>query len=185
MRFRAFYAFGLSLAASAISATAFAEEPLPPPAAAAPPTADLPPPSAKVNLVITGAATTVVSYGLAFGASYLFTEDDLRGAKQLRIPLAGPWLALSKTGCPTSSPDCSVVPLVFGALLNVLDGVAQAGGLGILGEGLFLNTSSSRPAARKAQLGPMPQRYTTGPTVHAVPFNFERGGVGLGVVGSF
>jgi hypothetical protein len=65
--------------------------------------------------------------------------------------------------------------LVIGAILNVFDGVAQAGGLGIIGEGLFLNTSSGRPAPRKAE----------GPSVRAVPFNFEKGGVGLGVVGTF
>ena len=176
MRFRALLAFGLGLFSSLISASALAEEPLPPLAAAAPPQVDLPPPSARTNLIITGAATTLVSYGLAFGASYLFTEeDDLCGAKQLRIPIAGPWLALGKTGCPTNNPGCSAVPLVLGALLNVLDGVAQAGGLGVLGEGLFLNTSSARPAPPKAQ----------GPTVHAVPFNFEAGGVGLGVIGTF
>jgi hypothetical protein len=105
----------------------------------------------------------------------LWEEPDFRGSKDLRIPIAGPWMALSKTGCPTSSPDCSTVTLVIGAILNVFDGVAQAGGLGIIGEGLFLNTSSGRPAPRKAE----------GPSVRAVPFNFEKGGVGLGVVGTF
>ncbi len=67
-----------------------------------------------------------------------------------------------------------MVPLIIGSVLKVIDGVAQAGGLGIVGEGLFLKTSS-RPVQKKAE----------GPTFHAVPLNFEKNGVGLGVIGSF
>lgn len=175
MQFRLFFSFSLVLGSALVSAVALAEEPLPPSSAPAEPAADLPPPSARTNLIVAGAATTAVSYGLALGASYLFTENDLRGARDLRIPLAGPWLSLSKTGCPASSPDCSKATLVVGAILAVLDGVAQAGGLGMIGEGLFLSTSSARSAPRKAE----------GPTARAVPLNFEKGGVGLGVVGTF
>ncbi|HXK17013.1 MAG TPA: hypothetical protein VNG33_04395 [Polyangiaceae bacterium] len=176
MRFRVLFAFGPALFSSFLAASARAEEPLPPATtAAAPAMADLPPPSARVNLIITGATTTLVSYGLALGASYLWTADDLNGSKDLRIPVAGPWLALGKTGCSNNDPGCSKPLLVIGALLQVLDGVVQAGGLGIVGEGLFLNTSSSRSAPRKAE----------GPRVQALPLNFEKGGVGLGVVGTF
>jgi hypothetical protein len=145
------------------------------PVAAPPPPADLPPAGAKTTTIVAGAATTVVAYGLALGTSFLLSEDDFRGAKDLRIPIAGPWLSLGKTGCPPSDTNCSKVPLVIGAILNVVDGVVQAGGLGVIAEGLFLNTSSKPRAKEKAE----------GPTVHAVPFNFEKGGVGLGVVGTF
>jgi hypothetical protein len=185
VRFRALFAFGLGLFSSTLAGTALAEEPLPAPAASAPPTDELPPPSARTNLIVTGAATTIVSYGLALGVSYLLPEADLRGSKDLRIPVAGPWLALGRTGCPTSDTSCSVIPLIIGSVLKVIDGVAQAGGLGIAAEGLFLNTSSGRPAPRKAQPGLMPRRYATGPTVQVMPLNFEKGGVGLGVVGTF
>jgi hypothetical protein len=183
VRFRVFFTFGLALFAAVVPAMARAEEPAlspsPAPAAPAPasaPATDLPPPGARVSHIVAGAATTGVAYGLAVGASYLYEEPDFRGSKDLRIPIAGPWMALGKTGCPTNDPDCSPVILVIGAILTVFDGVAQAGGLGIIGEGLFLNTSSGRPAPRKAQLAP---------TVRAVPFHFEKGGVGLGVVGTF
>ncbi len=176
MRFRLFFAFGLTLPLALFAAVAQAEEPGATSPAPAAPSTDLPPPSARTATIVGGAATTAVSYGLALGASYLWAEDELRGSKDLRIPIAGPWMALSKTGCPTSDPGCSTVTLVIGAILEVFDGVAQAGGLGIIGEGLFLNTSSGKPA-RKAEL--------TGPTVRAVPFNFEKGGVGLGVIGTF
>ncbi len=178
MRFRLLFAFGLTLPLGLFTGAARAEEPgaTRPEAAPAAPATDLPPPGAQATTIVAGAATTAISYGLALSASYLWTEDDLRGSKDLRIPIAGPWMALSKTGCPPSSPDCSKVTLVIGAILQLFDGVAQAGGLGIIGEGLFLNTSSARSTPRKA---------ATGPAVRAVPFNFEKGGVGLGVVGTF
>ncbi len=186
MRFRLFFAFGLTLPFALFTAIAQAEEPggATPGPSAAPPT-DLPPPSARTTTIVAGAATTVVSYGLALGASYLWTEDDLRGSKDLRIPIAGPWMALSKTGYPPSSPDSCTAQLVIGAILQVFDGVVQAGGLGIIAEGLFLNTSSARSAPRKAESGPTSRQAASGPTVRAVPFSLGKGGAGLGVVGTF
>lgn len=167
----------LPLISLTFGSVAHAEEPLPSETAApaaAPPPADVPPPAARTNAIVAGIATTAVAYGLALSASLLVEERDFRGAKELRIPVAGPWLSLAKTGCPESDPDCSTAPLVIGAILTIFDGVAQAGGLGIIGEGLFLRTSSGRPA-QKAE----------GPTVRAVPLNFGKGGVGLGVLGTF
>ena len=186
MRFRGLFTFGLTLPLALATGLAHAEEPgasaSPPPA---PATDELPPPGARTTHIVAGAATTVVSYGLALGASYLFAPEDLNGAKDLRIPSAGPWMALGRTGCPTSEPDCSAATLVVGAILMIFDGVAQAGGLGVIGEGVFLNTSSARPAAQKAQSGQTPGRYAAQATVRAVPFNFGKDGVGLGVIGTF
>jgi hypothetical protein len=178
VRFRQLVVSGSALFLLSFAGVARAEEPLPSAAdlvAPRPAPADLPPPGARTNLIVAGAATTVVSYGLALGASFMVEEPDFRGAKDLRIPLAGPWLALAKTDCPETNPNCSKAGLVVTAILTLFDGVAQAGGLALIGEGLFLKTSSPRPAAQKAE----------GPTVHAVPVSFEKGGVGLGVVGSF
>jgi len=184
VRFRVLFTFGLTLLAAALApAAAHAEEPAtpaapvvavsPPPAA---PGADQPPPGARTSLIVAGAATTAISYGLALGASFLLEPADFNGSKDLRIPIAGPWIALGKTGCPSSdSSDCNKVPLVIGAILTIFDGVVQAGGLGIVAEGLFLNTSSRAPAPRKAE----------GPAVRALPLNFGKDGVGLGVVGTF
>ncbi|RYZ03002.1 MAG: hypothetical protein EOO73_29200 [Myxococcales bacterium] len=174
MRFRFLVAFALALLPGTFVASAHAAEPIPE-FRPAPPTADLPPPGARTATIVAGAATTVVSYGLAVGASFLVDEADHRGIKDLRIPIAGPWIALGKTGCPTSDPDCSVFPLVFGALVTILDGVVQAGGLAVVGEGLFLKTSTRRASPQKA----------AGPTLRAVPLDFDRSGVGLGVIGSF
>jgi hypothetical protein len=190
VRFRVLFTFGLTLPSALAATAAHAEEPVAPaPAVAAssppaPAADELPPPGARTTHIVAGAATTAVSYGLALGASYLFKPEDLNGSKDLRIPIAGPWMALGKTGCPTSTPDCSTVTLVIGAILTVFDGVTQAGGLGIIAEGLFLNTSSG--AARKAEgPGPAPREQAAAPTMRAVPLNFGKDGVGLGVVGTF
>ena len=175
-----------------MASAALAQEAPPSPAPAAPaaateatPAADLPPPSARTTHIVAGLATTAVSYGLALGASYLYTEEDFRGSKNLRIPVVGPWMALGKTGCPTSSPDCGTATLVIGAILTIIDGVAQAGGLGIVGEGLFLNTSSGKPATQKGESGPAARREETAAVVRAVPMNFGKDGAGLGLVGTF
>jgi len=192
VRFRVLFIFGLTLPLALAAAPARAEEPASPagpvadsgPRAAAP-AEDLPPPSARTTHIVAGATTTVLSYGLALGASYLFKPEDLNGSKDLRIPIAGPWMALGKTGCPQTSPDCSTVTLVIGAILTVFDGVAQAGGLGIIGEGLFLKTSNGASAPRKAQSGQAPGLFAAETTVRAVPVNFGKDGVGLGVVGTF
>jgi hypothetical protein len=83
-------------------------------------------------------------------------------------------MALSKVGCPESSPDCSTVGVVLGAIFLVAEGVTQAGGLAVIGEGLFLNTSSkARP------------KEAEGPTVHAVPVQLGKNGAGIGFVGTF
>ena len=174
MRFRLPCAFVLGLVLTSLSSPARAEEPgaLVPPAAARPP-ADAPPPGARTTHIVTGAATTAITYGLTFGASYLFKDNP--GAKELRIPLAGPWMSLAKTGCADSNPDCSPVSLVLGAALTVFSGVIQAGGLAVIGEGLFLQTSSARPAPPKAA------RLT----LRAVPMDFGAGSAGVGVLGTF
>lgn len=173
MRFRLPLIFGPALIATCFSTLARAEEPgikTEPPARA---TADLPPPGARTTHLVAGIATTGVAYGLGVGASYLF--PDSRGAKDLRIPVAGPWMALGKTGCADNDPDCSPVLLVIGAILTVFDGVGQAAGLAIVGEGLFLKTSSGRPAPKKA----------ASLSWRAVPLDFGKDGAGLGVVGTF
>jgi len=183
VRFRTPLALTLAALFSCFAAPAYAQDPLTaPPATGAPklelpPPAqapDLPPPGARATLIVAGLSTTVVSYGLATGVSFLFPE--LRGSKDLRIPVAGPWMTLAQTGCPTNDPDCSAVPMVLSGVFMVLSGVTQLGGLAIAGEGLFLNTSSGRR--------PAPKRAASA-TVRAVPMDFGPGSAGLGFVGSF
>jgi hypothetical protein len=144
-------------------------EPTPAPA---PVRYDLPAPETRWELVGTGLAITGVSYGLALGASYAF--PDARMANELRIPLAGPWMAIADTGCRDDEPDCSTVLLVFTAVLAGMDGVLQAGGLGVALESLFLPTAAPKPPAS-----------SVAPTLRPVPYVAGRDALGLGVAGTF
>ncbi len=133
------------------------------------------------RLMIAGLASSAAWYGLALGPSLLW--PDAPGAEDLRIPVAGPWLALADTGCAESEPDCSVAWVVFRAIVTAIDGVGQAGGLAIAAEGLFMPT---RPAANSAPLPKLPPlERDSGARVRALPTIVGRDGVGIGVVGQF
>jgi hypothetical protein len=174
VRFRLLFAGAIGLISAFTVSLASAQEPGAAPAMrVAPPAVDAPPPGARTTHVVAGAVTTGVAYGLAVGASYLY--PDFRGAKQLRVPLVGPWMALARTGCAASEPDCSTASLVLSAALTIFDGVSQAGGLAIIAEGLFLRTAPPRRAAPKAATL----------TLRPVPMDFGRSGAGVGVVGTF
>ena len=132
---------------------------------------EYPPPGARTTLAVTGSAVFLGWYGVAWGHSLL--EDDAPGAKDLRLPVVGPWMAVSQAGCSDGNSDCSKVWVVFRAILNVVEGVGQAGGLAVLGESLFLPT---REPSRRAA--------STLPSVQPVPF-VAGDSLGLGVRGNF
>ena len=103
----------------------------------------LPPPGARVNLLLTGAAMFALSYGPAVGASYLWPETP--GASDLRIPIAGPWIKLGKTKLCNADPEvenCQDAVRVIGAVFAAIDGLAQAGSLFFLAEGIAMSTAS-------------------------------------------
>jgi hypothetical protein len=141
----------------------------------APPEYDLPPPSTRWNVLFTGLAVTGISYGLALGASYVW--PDGRTSEELRVPIVGPWMAIADTGCPEDQTDCSTVLLVVGAVFTGIDGVLQAGGLGIALESAFMPTSSGAKREKRAT--------SLTPSIRPVPYVAGRDGVGLGVVGTF
>lgn len=135
--------------------------------------AEYPSPSAQTSLAITGAGLFAAWYGGAVGASLLF--NDAPGARQLRIPIAGPWLALARAGCADDDLDCTDSDVVFRVLLTVIDGVGQLGALAFLGEAAFLPTAKGDQLRLKSSPG----------SVRAVPFVAGKSGVGLGVLGTF
>lgn len=145
------------------------------PVASAPAEYDLPPSGTRWNLLLTGVAVTGVSYGLALGASYAW--PSARTADELRIPIAGPWMAIADTGCEKNEPNCSTVLLIVTALFTGVDGVLQAGGLGIALESAFLPTSSGKPRAKASP--------SLSPSVRPAPIVAGKDGIGLGVVGTF
>ena len=151
----------------------------PPRAALPPPEADLPSPGAAGRLALTGGIVTGVWYGGALGASLLF--PDAPGADDLRIPVAGPFIALADTGCADSDPDCDTVLVVIRAILTTIDGIGQAGGVGMVLESLFLPTAES--AARTSS--PSSNSASPETEIRPVPIVTGKDGVGLGVVGRF
>ncbi len=168
-------ALALAIAGSAAAAPAAADEP----------TRDeltdptlVPPAGAPTRLVLTGAAIAVGWYAAGTGMSFLF--PDAPGANDLRIPVAGPWMALADTGCADNDPGCSGFTVAIRAILTVMDGVGQAGGLLLVGEGLFLPSSGAARA-------PAPRRRSSvfHPTqVRATPM-VGRHSFGLGLGGRF
>lgn|GEM_PF-1259853 len=103
----------------------------------------LPPPRARGRVLLTGALFTTAFYAPVLGASYLW--PDHKGTAQMRIPVVGPWIALGRTQLCSDrpyNPDCSDFIQVLGAVLLAFDGIGQAGGVGIMLQGLFMNTGS-------------------------------------------
>ncbi|HEX3776410.1 MAG TPA: hypothetical protein VHV51_18185 [Polyangiaceae bacterium] len=135
-----------------------------------------PPPSARTYTLLGGAGTTAFWYGLALGSSYIW--PDTIGAKDLRIPVAGPWISFAHSGCgPVQS--CSEVLVVLRSLATAIDGVGQAGGVLLMGQGLFLTTQE--PKAKRATLSFKPVRgVEMQPT-----FDAGKNSVGFGVLGVF
>jgi hypothetical protein len=138
---------------------------------------EYPPPSARRNLIIAGFASTAAWYGLALGSSYIW--PDTVGAKDLRIPVAGPWIAVGHSGCG-DVVDCHKVIVVFRALATVIDGIGQAGGLGLIAEGLFLPTQEPKrvTADERERAGAL--RFHVQPS-----FDAGKNSVGFGVLGVF
>ncbi len=139
---------------------------------------EYPPPSARWGLLAAGAGSSLVWYGGGLACSYLW--PDAPGARDLRIPVAGPWMALADTGCADGDPDCSTFMVVTRAILTTMNGIGQVGGLAIVGEALFLPTATAETAARRAAA-----RRTSSLRVRALPVLAPEGGVGLGVFGQF
>jgi hypothetical protein len=138
-----------------------------------------PPPAARWGLLAVGAGTTLAWYGGSVGASYLW--PDAPGARDLRVPVVGPWLALGDTGCADDNPGCSKLGVILRAVITALDGVAQAGGIAVMGEALFLPTANPRPERART-----PRRYNAGSVVwKPAPIFTGKDQLGLGIVGQF
>lgn len=119
-----------------------------------------PEPAAQPNLLLIGAGVTVGWYAAAFGMSYLWPESD--GASSLRIPVAGPYMALAKTGCSSHEPTCGTFTLVIRTVLTGLTAIGQTGGVLAMAEGLFLPTATRRER-------PRPQAKIASAVFHVAP----------------
>lgn len=158
------------------------------------PTDTYPPPSARWKLVLGGAATTAGFYAIAQPFSYAW--PDAPGARDLRIPIAGPWIAIKNNGCPADNPDCSRFWVWTRGILTAIDGMGQAGGLLIALEGIFLRTSDEAPVTEAPEGAPLPRRDTPEGTpsdeppprnlfIAPSPMGVGDSGLGLSVSGTF
>lgn len=175
-------AVGLALATSLVSAGGLAQSPDPDadPAAKAKPAEEepspevpdlvrYPPSSVRLPLIIGGSFVTLAAYGITLASGLAW--DDVPGADAMLVPIVGPWIALGQSGCAADDPDCGAILYIRGILL-VVDGIAQAAGLGLIGEGIFMTTEADAPAAEPKT------SWTLAPVI--TPTH-----TGLGVIGTF
>jgi hypothetical protein len=161
-----------------LAAPARADEPARPPRRDA---GIYPPPSAQTGLFFAGLATTAAWYGAAVGFSYLF--PDAPGAEDLRIPVAGPWMALADTGCAETDPNCSIIIVVLRAILTTIDAVGQSGGVLVMAEAAFMPTQEAPPPRRERKRPRLERESSL--WVQPAPIVTGSDGVGLGLVGRF
>jgi hypothetical protein len=112
---------------------------------------ELPPEAARGRLLLVGAALTAGWYGVGVGTSFLWR--DAPNARDLRLPVVGPWMALGDAGCGSGEGKCTTLTVIGRTALAVASGVGQFGGLVAITEGIFLKTSSGA-ASPKAALDP-------------------------------
>lgn len=137
--------------------------------------AELPPPAARKNVLLAGVGITTFFSGLGLLSSLAFSPSD-PGSSELKIPIAGPWLALANTRCPATEPDCGAKPFLLAAN-RIIVGLGQVGGLAVIGEGVFLRTGA--PEASHAK-----RRRPAKVRAIAVPVMHDRG-AGAAVTGIF
>ena len=145
------------------------------------------------KLVLGGVATTASFYAIAQPFSYAW--PDAPGSRDLRIPIAGPWIAISNNGCPADDSDCSKFWVWTRGILSAIDGLGQAGGLLVALEGVFVRTSDDVPVTDAPEGGPPPSREApdTTPTepparnlfIAPAPMGVGDSGLGLSVGGTF
>lgn len=137
------------------------------------PKPDLPPPSTRLNLALTGVGITAGFYGGALASSLIWNKGPW--AEEIRIPIVGPWMAMPYFKCGDAEPNCGTALVIVRGVLAGIDGIGQAGGLFVALESLFLpvrSKQSARPAPR-----------STHARLRPVPFFAGRDGIGLGIVG--
>ncbi len=178
MRFPALaLAAGLTCAATLGPRTALADEPVRPTHVDS---GLYPPSGTQLNLALVGLGVTSFWYGAALGSSYAW--PDAPGAADLRIPIAGPWMALGETGCADDDPNCSTFTMVLRAILTTIDAVGQTGGVLAVAEAAFMPTQEA--ASPKAR--PLPRlRRARGAEVRPVPYAAGKDALGFGLVGQF
>jgi hypothetical protein len=151
------------LAFSTAASRAHADETIPIAPVSNDDTARFPPTSTRWKLIVGGLGLTGAAYGATLASGFIW--PDVPGSTAMKIPIVGPWIALGQDGCAKDNPDCGAILYVRGAL-EVLSGIVQASGLGLVGEGIFMTTEADGKKPSNAHFTIMPtpivSRTTTG-----------------------
>jgi hypothetical protein len=132
--------------------------------------------------MLVGAAVAVGWYGAAVGSSYLWQHAD--SSPSLRIPVAGPYMSLAKTGCSPAEQTCDTFTVVLRTLITSLSLVGQTGGLLAVLEGAFVPTAAP---VSESQRAPKREAHHAHHASHVaiVPTPTSAGGAGFSIVGDF
>jgi len=137
----------------------------------APPAADdaelmrYPPTSVRAGLIGGGLGVIGLAYGV--GALSASSWPEVPGSDWLYVPVIGPWAALATGGCAADDPGCGAILVMRGILYSV-SGLAQLGGLGLIGEGALMTTESSDSPVGSLTVLPMAGPQAAGLTVLGV-----------------
>ncbi len=157
-----------------------------------------PPTSTRWKVMGGGLGLTALGYGLSYFSAT--QNPKVPGLNDLKIPIVGPWIAIGHSGCanistpgllqlkpPAATPatvtvfstpngDCGSA-LAFRGILLVVDGLMQAGGLGLILTGILMKTEAKRPT-------PVLGFRFGEATVEATPL-FQPTLTGIGLSGTF
>jgi hypothetical protein len=142
-----------------------------------------PPAGTQGRLILTGAGLTVGWYAAAVGMSFMW--QNAPNASELRIPVAGPWLALADTGCGSKERECETAVVVFRTAVTIISGVGQLGGLLVLVEGLFVNSGTGGAPPTRPTAAGRDVRDWAGIDWSPTPVALPDGSLGIGVSGRF
>lgn len=147
------------------------------PAADVAPVVHYPPPIVRLKLIAVGLVIAGGAWGAAFGSATNW--PTVPGSAGLKIPVAGPWIALGKSGCASDDPNCSGATIGVRGAMYVIDGIAQIAGLALITEAIVMKTESPQKKA-----GLLPSFSFRGVEVSAVPVASPVM-QGIGFVGTF
>lgn len=102
-----------------------------------------PPRGVRWGLILGGSTLTLGAYVASLSAGFGWPE--VAGSDMLKIPIAGPWIALAQNECSKDiledDGSCGASIYVRG-VLEVLSGLVQVAGLPLIGEGIFMTTEA-------------------------------------------
>ncbi len=144
-----------------------------------------PPSSVRFPTLLGGVGLVGAFWGLGLATSSAFPDDP--GMNDLRVPVAGPWVAFANNRCDDGG--CSLGDVVRYVWFT-LNGIGQAGGVALVLQGALLRTGGEAPAAadpapRRGPLVPPEASPPPGPggdkPLFFVPLPTVVGRDGLGV----